>query len=102
MYIIFGSVIVMVIILFGGSIFSMVKTYTTNPNPSFKIGNMWFITLLAINIILIIFIYKFYELKTQEVGKDGAIGDKGNTGKSGKDCIITVANTNNYAGYNGM
>jgi len=98
MYIVFGTVIVLVIVLFGSSIFSMIKSYTSNPNPSFKIGNMWFIGLLIINLILIIFIYTFYYNKSTEVGKMGATGNKGNTGLPGNDCVFTIPNTKNFAG----
>ena len=100
MYVIFGTIIVLVIVFFGSSIFSMIKTYATNPNPTVKIGNMWFISLLLINITLVIFIYSFYYYKSTSVGSLGKTGDKGFTGKSGKECIITLPNANYYANYN--
>jgi heme/copper-type cytochrome/quinol oxidase subunit 2 len=100
MYIVFGSIIFIIIVLFGSSIFSMVKTYTSNPNPSFKIGNLWFITLLIINITVIVFIYTFYYYKSIEVGKLGSDGDRGFKGKEGEPCFITIPNSMYYQNYN--
>ena len=102
MYIIFGTVIVLVIILFGSSIFSMIKSYTSTPNPSLKIGNIWFISLLIINLTIITFIYTFYYYKSTEIGKMGGPGNKGNTGLPGNDCVFTIPNSINYADYNRM
>ena len=80
----------------------MIKSYASNPNPSAKIGNMWFISLLLINVTLIIFLYAFYSYKLSVVGILGNTGDKGFTGKSGENCIITFPNANNFANYNKM
>lgn len=92
MYIIFATVVVLSIVLFGSSVLSMVKTYTTSSTPSFKIGNMWFISLFIVNFSLILFIYAFYYYKSATVGKLGPTGDKGFPGYSGNNCIISSPN----------
>jgi len=95
MYIILGTMIVLIIYLFGTTIFSILKTYSSTGNPSFRTGNLWFISLLIINITIILFLYIFYNYKLQTVGKQGSTGNKGNTGLQGDECIITFPNTNN-------
>ena len=89
MYLIFATVIVLVIVLFGSSILSMVKNYTTTSTPVFKIGNIWFITLFLINFTIILFVYGFYYYKSTLVGDLGPTGDKGSPGYSGNNCIIS-------------
>lgn len=89
MYIIFGTVIVLLIFLFGSTLLSMIKNYVTNSSPTVKIGNVWFVGLLLINVIIIIFICGFYYYKSNEIGQHGLTGDKGFAGYEGETCIIT-------------
>jgi len=100
MYIIFGSIVIMIIILFGTSIISMIKSNVTNSTPNVKMGNIWFVTLLIINICVVIFIYVFYYYKTLNIGKIGPTGDKGFPGKKGETCMFP--NCDYYATYNKM
>ena len=100
MYIIFGSIVIMIIILFGSSILSMIKSNISNSTPNVKMGNIWFATLLIINITIVIFIYVFYYYKSLNMGKNGPTGDKGFPGKNGEMCIIP--NCDYYAPYNKM
>jgi len=78
---------------------SMIKIYTTNPNPKLLIGNLWFIGLLIINITIIIFMYTFYKYKSLTEGKIGPSGDKGFAGYDGNDCTITIPNSNSFVSY---
>ena len=100
MYIILGTLIVLIIYLFGTAIYSIFNTYSTTGNPSFRKGNLWFIILLIINIATILFLYLYYNYKLQTVGKQGSTGNKGNTGLHGDECIITFPNANNYMSVN--
>ena len=102
MYLIFGTVIVLLIFFFGNTVFSIIKTFATNTNPSVSIGNIWFVGLLIINITIIIFIYTFYYYKSTSIGKDGPTGDKGFTGYIGEPCTIPINNCDFYAPYNTM
>lgn len=51
-------------------------------------GMIWFITLVIINIVLLIFIYIFTYLKTNEHGPVGVGGLKGFPGQDGDVCKI--------------
>jgi len=93
MYIIFATVIVLSIVLFGSSVLSIIKTYVSSSTSSFKIGNMWFSSLFIINFSLILFIYAFYYYKSTSVGNLGPTGDKGFPGYSGDTCIISSQNS---------
>jgi hypothetical protein len=99
MYLIFATVLILIIFFFGSTIMSMIKTYTTNPNPKFLLGNLWFIGLLIINITIIIFIYAFYKYKSSIEGKIGPSGDKGFKGYDGDACKITIPNCNSFEKY---
>jgi heme/copper-type cytochrome/quinol oxidase subunit 2 len=100
MYIIFASIVIMIIILFGSGIVSMIKSNVSNSTPNVKMGNMWFAILLIINISVVIFIYVFYYYKTSKIGKIGPTGDKGFEGVKGETCMIP--NCDYYATYNKM
>ena len=102
MYLIFGTIIVLIIIMFGSSIVSMIKSTASNAknmNPSNKIGNIWFASLLIVNIFVIIFIYTFYYYKSNAVGTLGPTGNKGYAGIGGEPCYITIPNSKYYAPY---
>jgi hypothetical protein len=99
MYLIFATVIVLIIVLFGSSIYKLIVSNVTNSAPSIKIGNLWFVTLLVVNITIIIFIFTFYYSKANAVGKVGPAGDKGKSGSDGEPCMITIPNSMYYAPY---
>jgi hypothetical protein len=98
MYIIFGTIIILVLFLFGSTLYNMLTNYTSQ--SSSKTGNIWFSSLLIVNITLIIFIYSFYYYKSTIVGKDGISGERGFSGKFGENCIITMPNEKYYVEYN--
>jgi len=99
MFLIFSTIILLIIIMFGNTILSMISTYTTSSNPNLFIGNFWFVGLIIINIIIIIFIYSFYYYKSTSKGVNGSMGDKGFTGYEGEPCMITIPNSNYYVKY---
>ena len=91
MYLIYATAIILIIILFGNTIFTMIKTYTLHPNASFQYGSPWFIGLLLINIFVLIFIYAFYYYKLNTVGNIGSTGDRGFSGQSGDSCVFPTS-----------
>ena len=90
MFIILVSVIAIIFILFWQTIFSVVSSYGSNATKSSQsfIGNIWFISLLVINITIVIFILVFYYYKSNEKGKNGLDGNKGFKGQSGEPCYM--------------
>ena len=97
MYVIFGTIIVLIIVMFGSSIVTMVKANTSSSSPNNKLGNIWFISLLLINLCVIIFIYTFYYYKITDSGKLGPTGNKGYKGDDCENCMIPDCNY--YAPY---
>jgi len=97
MYLIFGTIIVLTIVFFFDTIFSIIKSNvkaTTNSTSSkTEIGNMWFVSLIIINLVLIIFTCAFYYYKSQTNGEVGPPGDKGNKGYEGDYCVIKNKDT---------
>ncbi len=104
MYLIFTTLIIIVIVLFWSTIMSMIKQYTTYSNSStgFKLGSTWFIGLFIINIIIVCFLYIFTYFKQNEAGKLGNIGDVGRNGLPGDACVIKEPNSQYYEPYNQM
>lgn len=90
-YIIYSTIVILLILFFGDTIFTLIKTYTSSDiNKSFKIGNIWFISLLLINITIVSFICIFYYYKSTNTGKIGNAGDAGFTGLPGEQTIIPL------------
>ena len=103
MYLIFSTVLIIVIFFFGNTIISLIKSYSTNTNSNIKFCSFWFISLLIINIILIVFIYAFYYYKIDTIGQKGLTGNKGFAGLDGEECIITDScNNDKYVNNNKM
>jgi len=94
MYLIFGTFFILIIVYFLNTILSTIKLYMSNPNPKFEIGNMWFVSLIIINLSLILFTCIFYYYKSQNNGISGPTGEKGNKGYDGDSCVITNPNIN--------
>jgi len=90
MYIIIASFFIVIFIFFWQTIYNVISAYASNSLKSSNsiIGNMWFISLLIINLSLIIFIYVFYYNKINTPGDSGNYGDKGFQGEIGKPCYI--------------
>ena len=102
MYIILGTVIVIVIVIFWKSVYSLFSSHSIGIIPTTQTGIIWFIALLIINITFVIFIYVFYYYKSSSIGKAGNQGEKGVPGLSGDGCIITFPQNQFYAPYNGF
>lgn len=102
MYIIFATVILVIIVMFGSTMVKLITSNVSNSPPTVKLGNLWFAVLLIINISVIIFIYVFYYYKSGTVGKLGPTGNRGFDGKDGQPCIITLPDSIFYQPYNGL
>ena len=104
MYIIYATVLILMIVLFSSTIMAMIKTYTNPVNTTTKsiVGSVWFVGLLILNILVITFIYSFYYYKSTTAGKQGNTGSTGFSGLSGDACIIATPNSQYYAAYNPM
>ena len=79
MYIIIASLLTIVAICFGSTIFNVITSMSSN---------IWFIGLLIINIILIIFTCLFYYYTSQSVGLKGNTGKRGFDGHQGDENYI--------------
>lgn len=102
MYLVFATVIVLIIYMFGSNIVKLIISNVENSSSTTKMGNIWFAVLLIVNISIIIFIFTFYYSKINDAGILGASGYKGKAGIDGEPCMITIPNSIFYAPYNGM
>ena len=98
MYIISITVIGLIIVLFGSTIFKII-TSNSNTQSSNKIGNIWFVCLLILNIFIIIFLYMYTNLKLNQVGNKGKSGEPGISGQDGDPCSFPDTKTVYYANY---
>jgi hypothetical protein len=89
MFIIFGTIIILLIIFFWHTIYLTISSLTSNANNYIYTGNLWFVSLLIINLILITFILAFYYYKSNLQGKQGPSGNKGFTGLDGSGCVFS-------------
>lgn len=64
----------------------------TTKSSNSLIGNIWFICLFIINLIIVSFIYLFYNYKSTLPGKIGLDGQKGYNGIIGEPCYIKSTN----------
>lgn len=90
--IVITSVLVLVVVYFATTIFSVIKYLTYNNDNKFSIGSKWFIGLLIMNITLIVFTCLFFYYKTRTDGDKGATGLVGFSGLIGDGCIIAEPN----------
>ena len=90
MFLIFAALIAIIFLLFWQTIYTILSSYASNVNNSSKtmVGNLWFISLLIINLSIMIFIYLFYYYKSTTKGKLGLDGQKGFEGENGDPCFI--------------
>ena len=102
MYIIFGTIIILIIVLFGTGLLKIFKSYASQTNTGSSTGNIWFITLLLINIFIICFIYSYYYYKISLEGNKGPDGPSGLSGTIGNDCIIPEKINLYYQKYNSI
>lgn len=92
MWLIFVVALILVVVFFGNTMMTVIKTFFSNQKPTLQIGNIWFIGLLVVNIIIIAFIYGFYYYKINTNGTQGYTGEPGFTGRDGEECIIVDQN----------
>ena len=95
MYIIIATLIIIIFIFFGQSIYNIIS----NISKTSIIGNLWFICLFIINLTIVIFIYIFYYYKSTTQGQKGLDGQKGYDGKQGEPCYIKSTNCINNDTY---
>ena len=80
--IVITSVLLLVVVYFATTLFSVIKYLSYNNDNKVSIGSKWFVGLFIINITLIIFTCLFFYYKTETEG------DKGATGLVGFDGLI--------------
>ena len=97
MYIIIITTFILIFILFGTTLIKIFTSYSSNTSQK---GNIWFVSLLIINIFIIFFLYGYNYYITNLAGKEGNIGPAGSVGNKGLDCIIKDPNTMYYITYN--
>ena len=97
MYILIVTVLGLIIFLFGSTIFKLFTSYLSN---DYQKGNIWFISLLIINITVIIFLYMYNYYISNRVGLKGNAGIRGYIGNDGSTCIVTDDKTIYYKHYN--
>jgi len=85
MWLIYLSILFVIGLYFFESIKMMISNVVST---KMNTGFIWFITLVIINIVLLIFIYLFTYLKTNEPGPVGVGGLKGFPGQEGDGCKI--------------
>ena len=86
------SVLIVIKLYFGSTIYSAITSSSANSNNKISIGNKWFVGLLIINLAIVIFICAFYYSKTHLVGDKGLTGQIGFPGSQGYDCKIPLKN----------
>jgi len=92
MYVIIGSVFLIVILLFWSAIQNAVNIMVSS---SLSSGYVWYFVLLIINIIgLVILVGYFYYLKNKP-GNDGMPGNRGFSGVAGDECKFPNTPENN-------
>jgi len=97
MYILVITILVLITYLFGSTIFKLSTSYASN---DYQKGNIWFVSLLIINITVIIFLYLYTKYISNQVGVKGNYGPIGNIGNKGTDCAIPDPKNTYYEEYN--
>jgi len=98
MYIVLITVIGLIIVLFGSTVFKVITSNSTIQNNN-RIGNIWFICLLLLNIFVIIFLYVYTNLKINQVGNKGKSGNPGIPGEDGEPCAFPDKKDIYYVNY---
>ena len=96
MYIVIITVIVLIIFLFGSTMFKLFTSYSSN---DYQKGNIWFISLLVINIIVIIFLCMYNYHISNKVGLQGNFGPTGQAGSAGVPCYVGESKNKFYKQY---
>ena len=86
MYIILGTILIIIIAYFWETIYKMVTSFAANANNIEYSGNIWFVSLLFINLLLVAFIVSFYYIKSHTKGPQGETGEKGLPGPTAEGC----------------
>ena len=93
MYILFGAILFVIILLFGSTLFKLI---TSNTPMNYQSGTIWFVSLLLINIIIVSFLYYYTNYKANIAGDKGKPGPAGISGRNGEDCKILEEKCINY------
>jgi hypothetical protein len=90
MYIFYITLLVCVFVLFWQSVYTIIKAYTSNSlnSKNMYIGNIWFFSLVIVNLTIILFIYLFYRHKISNEGRVGIDGPPGLAGEDGELCMF--------------
>ena len=90
MYIFYITLLCCVVVLFWQTIYTIIKGYLSKGvnSSNMYIGNIWFVSLLIINITIIFFIYLYYRNKISNLGRLGIDGPPGLQGEDGELCMI--------------
>ena len=89
-YIIAVSILLIIVVYFFSTIFTVISSITSNFNSKSSIGGVWFTGLLIINVTLITFTCAFYYYTLESVGIKGHSGEKGFDGQQGDECSISL------------
>lgn len=92
MFLIATVIIILLIVFFWNTIYTMLKYLATGKSTN---AIIWFVSLLILNIIILVFILVFYYYKSNTPGKDGMAGDTGFPGYDGDGGIINMTCNNN-------
>jgi hypothetical protein len=88
MFIIFGTVVILLIAYFWQTIYMIISSFASGANNAISTGNIWFVGLLIINVVLLVFVFSFYYYKSNIAGKQGPIGNRGFEGPEGSGCAF--------------
>jgi len=96
MYILIITILILILYLFGSTIVKLFTSYSTH---DYQKGNVWFMSLLIINISVIGFLYIYNNYISNLTGQKGNSGKPGYIGNDGVDCIVPDPKTIYYKQY---
>mgnify|MGYP001338896273 CR=1 FL=1 len=92
MYFLYTVIFLCILYYFWAAIKEAVLYYSKLDNYYLNIGNPWFYVLLLINILILWFVYSFYQEKIgpNSAGTIGPNGYRGVPGNPGEECKICL------------